>query len=467
MVTRNLFLVLTTLVVFTGTTFANTAKIKPQAPLDADLLDSEFIRLSKAIYSKNIAVNSAVFKNINSFQSRLNSLISENNETAAIRLVIRNLELIKNNIDHNSVFTVIRLLLKNNEYLTANNLLEHIKKEGDVSLISNIVFLFSKYHFNHEDYKKTLQTLDGIIPYLSVNDGHFALIMNGISLQKIKLHRKALVSYEKVPETSVYYEYAQLNKAIVYIRQGWWSDAHLIITHLLNKRKTSKSKHDRELVNRLYLVLGYSFLQQEYFRESRNAFRNIEKDSIYANRALLGIALAAANQGDNVGALNVLNILQQKNEKILPVDESYLLLPYIYERIGQNKTASASYSLALSYYENRIKELNSLIRKYRNKSFTKLPIVNNKLSLDGNLIELNDRNNEIFNNYRQLKMFSNIVSDPETSRKISLLTHKYQALLDKIVSEKLKQNIEYLESYQNQSQFGIARLYDNSRKKAR
>ena len=88
----------------------------------------------------------------------------------------------------------------------------------------------------------------------------------------LKKHRQAIENYNKVPASSEYYVYAQLNSAIANIRQGWWTDAQTTINDVI---KNTHIDNSNELTNRLYLTLGYLLLQKEYFRDARNAFMKI------------------------------------------------------------------------------------------------------------------------------------------------------------------------------------------------
>ncbi len=425
-------------------------------------LDKHFKTLSSEVYKKTIFIEKKPPKNIKSLYKITQKLNTQNKHHAAIKYIIQYKKLITENIDDDSIFFFINLLLKHNEWNTAYKLYQQIKAEGDKSLISNATFIFVKYYIDKNEWDKTLNLLTDIFDDLTIDDGHYALIMKGVALQYKKKHRVALQYYKQIPSSSKFYNQAQLNIAIVFIRQGWWADAHIVINKLLTKK--TNDHLDPELRNRLYLVLGYSFLQQEYFRESRNAFRNIEQQSQYADRALLGISLAASSQGDNFGALNVLNILNGKKSQVLAVEESYLLLPFVYEKIGQLKTASASYTIALNYYKKRIYELKSIIKNINNNSVNNIKINQNLINIKNNNINFTEEYPISFlNNLKEIKAFKTSTMNIKLTRKINSLLNKYNTILVKIIVEKLNTRIIFLENYLNQSQFGIARLYDNSK----
>src|SRR5690606_31020616 len=183
--------------------------------------------------------------------------------------------------------------------------------------------------FERKAWDKAQQYLSAIEVQnaLTKAESDYTSIMRGIILQMHKKHRESVKHYDSITDTSDYYTYAQLNKAIAFIRQGWWTDAHIAINDALKKNTPKKLT---ELNNRLYLVLGYSQLQHEFYRDARQTFRNIALDSQYVNRALLGIGLCALHQGDFVGALNAFKLLQSKQQDDIFVTESYLLLAFVY-----------------------------------------------------------------------------------------------------------------------------------------
>jgi len=184
---------------------------------------------------------------------------------------------------------------------------------------------------------------------------------------------------------------------------------------------------------------------------------------------MLGISLAAASQGDNVGSLNILNILQQKDPYALSVEETYLLQPYVYEKLGQYKTASASYSIALAYYQKRIHEINSIIKNINqtnpDEALANLNhIKNNTLTIENNKIDISQKHLIFFiRNLKELKRFESSIMNPELLNNVTNLGKKYNMMLKNIIIAALEKRTGYLKSYQNQSQYGLARLYDNSK----
>jgi len=390
--------------------------------------------------------------------------IAKNNSTLAANTIFNNMALLNEHYDDRNIPYFISILLNQNDTKTAKVLFELINHKGDQTLISNITYRFAIFSFRQNKWQKTLQLLDGIMNDLVDEDYQHALLMQGISLQKLKKHRDSIAYYKKIEPTSTYYLSARLNIAIANIRQGWWTDAHITIQ---NSLKSAEAAKQEETLNRLYLTLGYSLLSQKNYRDSRDYFRNISVESLYANRALLGITLAAANQNDFVGALNSAQILKERQTYELPVDESRLLTPYYYEKLQQPTTASAGYLEAINYYQKRITEMQTLIdSKIELENHPINTGINITLEIDNNPINFSaDYPDYFFENYLNLKSSGKYLEDTDNEEikiEYQQLDNKYKTIIVKIIRNILRKRVEQLNSYMGQSRFGLARLYDNN-----
>jgi len=430
-------------------------------------LEQDFQITTNKIYSslaKKLSQCSSHTRSLKRLNKQLQKLTKQNKNVISICLIQNHLSLIEKNIDSKEVFPIFQFLLNNNDSILANKLYTKVKDEGDKSLLSNYSFIYARYYLKRKKWAKVLFFIKGTYNDLTAEDANFARLITGIALQKTKKHRKAVKIYSKIPSQSKYYPEARLNIATAYIRQDWWTDAHLEINNIINNKKTETNK---EMINRLYLVLGYSLLRKEFYRDSREAFRNIEVDSIYFNKALLGIALTATNQEDYIGALNALTILKSKKSYDLSIDESYLLLPYTYEKLNQNMTASASYTDAQKYYQERIKNIQLLINKKQYKTNAKTILDNNHyLNLEKNIVDFSKYYPVSFlkniTHLNELSVYLSYIQDKNLIRKYKTLVVKHNKLFSTMLDHIMDKRLAYLNSYMNQARFGLARLFDNS-----
>ncbi len=417
-----------------------------------DALVDEFSDVSQAYYSdiaKSLKNGRFVFDNMRSLNKSVRELVANKKEPDAISVILANSALILRNVDNDYVPSIIQLLLDHSVWDSAAALSERVIAQGDAFSSSKIHYLLGSYYFDRELFDESIQHLTSIESSDALNpkERDYATIMFGIALQKNKKHREALKIYEQIGTGSVYYGYAQLNSAIAQIRQGWWTDAQISIEKALTK-KTPKSL--KEVQNRLLLVLAYSQLQNEFYRNARLTFRKISLDSRYVNRALLGIGLCALHQKDYSGALNAFTRLQKSNSDELSVIESYLLIPFTFDRTKELKKASSHYTEAIAYFGNKTRGLDQ-----------KIAAIKQSNNFVDEINWLNELPTITANNYRLLRAFTNPAASTKTQRMVSAYQQKLHAHIEQRLIAVTVQKIESINSYQSQSQYGLAKLYDS------
>lgn len=436
-----------------------------QQPLTDQIkwLDDEFITLSSIIYQQPIESSNSpldVIADIDRLLTEIKQMSDGGRSIAAIQLLSLNINTLQDNLDHQAVIAITELLLDNNVWNQAHSLLQRLKQESDSNILATVQFLFAKYHAERHEWSQVNERLRGIFSELSADNAAYAYLLKGVALQKLKKHRQSTEFYSNIPASSRYYVYAQLNTAIANIRQGWLTNAQSSINDLIHDLPRNISD---ELTNRLYLVLGYALLQKEYYRDARESFRNIGLSSRYANRALLGIALTATSQGDFVGGINALSILKDKDTTDLSVDESYLVIPYVYERLQQEMTVINSYNEAMDYYQQRIQQLDKISHQQWKFSSVQFNSQTSSLIIRNNSLDYGAFYPKSFiNNYHLLLDFSYSIKASKLQQRIKALLTNYDDVFQHIIDQLISQRKKHLNSYLNQSRYGLARLYDSS-----
>jgi hypothetical protein len=460
-----LYSIVTCLFIFTSlTAIADIQKNVATTDTELESLDDRLHQFSTHFYPKLVRFDKyKKISTIDSLAQTIDHYRSQNQPIQAAASVINNLAIVEKYIDSTPIINISGLLLETNDWNTASQLYKKVKAQGDKSLVSNVSLSFAKYYFSRNQWKKTIDIVESIRSDLPPEDYHNALLMHGISLQRLQKHRAALTQYAKIPTTSRYYAAARLNMAVANIRQDWWTDAHIIINDLINDRNHISND---ALTDRLYTVLGYSLLQQQYFRNSRDAFRNVSLDGPYTNKALLGIGLSAAYQEDYIGALNAIRILKDKKSHDLPVDEANLLMPYFYERLQQQTTASAGYVEAIKYYETRTSSIKKAMQIDSTFIRKQLTIGSSStVAINDEVVDLGEKLPEFFfENIRLLALFQAHVDrmgDVTLLREYNALNNEYNKVIQKVTQIILDEKSSYLTHYMNQSRYGLARMQDN------
>ncbi|MCP4491389.1 MAG: hypothetical protein GY820_29350 [Gammaproteobacteria bacterium] len=430
---------------------------EPGLESEIQLLDEAFQQLVYDYYTDYSSQSEAV-DSIEQLSASFDQLISQQTSIAAYQLVFANLETLSENSDHSLIPRLVDNLLSNNQRQLAETIYSQVDSFGDGSSLNNMNFVFAKYYAHLQQWQRVEGLIKGSFDSLVGSDSDYAYLLQGTAQQHLKQHRESVESYTNIPETSPYYIHARLNTALANVRQGWLTEARLIIKPLL------ANNPDRAdgLTNRIYMFLGYALLQKEYYRDARKAFRQISRYSQYANRALMGISLAAISQGDYVGGLNTVTVLKQGKGSDLSSDEAYLVAPYIFEKLDQPRTISSSFSESVDHYQNRLLQLSAIKNRALDFGTLRLESITGDLILDG--IHFNfswQYPRYLLQNRRFLgQLLAGRISTKMRNR-ISALMKKYDQILTEVIFKLIDQRKQFITSYLNQSRFGLARHYDS------
>ena len=409
------------------------------------------------------------FNTLEALTKASNAAIEKEDSVKAIALIIKNKKLLSRYYDSPYTITLINVLLDHNVYVHAGKIMQTIRQQNDDIINEQLNYLTTHFQFTRKAWPAVLANFEDDIKTLPTAQYDHALLMKGIALQKLGKHDLSTNIYQKISLSSSHYSTAQFNIALANIRQGWWSDGHRLLKNIIKRQNTDVDSITTvdNMLDRLHITLGFSLLNQSYYRNARKSFQHVGLHSRYSNQALLGIALTAAHQDDYIGALHATRYLKNVEQDDLPVDEAYLLMPFFYEKTQQLDTASAGYSEAEFYYQKKISQLTMLINT---------PILLPELieqpehSFQMNIKDMNIDFSENYPDYyfKQRQSFLDCASrvttlnNDKVSAEFKEVKSQYQNLTTKMAKSIMKKRVSELQSYLNQSRYGLARLYDNN-----
>lgn len=429
-------------------------KASTHAPSAAsfEALDTRYRELHLRFYREYLKSNnnrSYRKKSLRDLNKHVKAALAKQKFDTAEVLIAANQNLIESNLDVEYIRFLLKTVVEQNAWYSIAGLTDIIENSGDDYLLSNLHYQLAIFHKERGALDKSLSHLSKISSSdaLTQSEQDYATIIFAIGLQAQKKHRESIKFYDKISKESGYYTYAQLNKAVAFIKQGWWTDAHLTIEDAISN---TPPEHLKSLNNRLLVVLGYSQLQHEFYRNARATFRRISLDSEYVNRALLGIGLCAMHQNDLAGAVNVFTRLKKQTSIELPVAESHLLIPFLYDKMQQKKQASIHYREAVEYFDQQVGSLTRGIESLESTGNLKTSIFNEEAR------QPDYRQKNIRNLNNMLSLWEN----SPLSRDIRSLLKQYDSANNAKTLHALNQKSTQLKSYQSQAQFGLAKLYD-------
>ncbi|MCR6653192.1 MAG: hypothetical protein NVV73_17635 [Cellvibrionaceae bacterium] len=434
------------------------ASVKVSEPGQLEAADQryqEFVDLFLREYLKKYPASAV--NNIDDLVHKVSS-VSTLEALAAIRT---NQSLLLQNTTKKEFTTLLEYVYRHNDTATVQTLAEGLKNQRDSAALSGHYFLLAKYYESRQNWKGVQAALGKVdVRELSAADTHYYHLLMGFTLQNLKQHRKALISYQQIPPSSPYFSHVKLNEGTAFLRQGWWTEAHIEFEKAI--KSLDQTGQNPELRNRILVVLGYSQLNYEFYRDARDTFRKVALNSGSMNKALMGIGLAAAYQKDFAGAANAFSLLAEKTPADLSVDEAYLLLPTAQVEAKDGAGAATSYQAAIRHYENKIRELANFQQKLRTSSFdSSLNLIRELEAKAAEIYAAQEGTlNFLLTNYQDLLAMREASSTLGLTAQYSALQADYKKLLEGITLQKIDARIEVLNSYLSQAKFGMAQLYD-------
>lgn len=327
-------------------------------------------------------------------------------------------------------------------------LLAEARQQADRLSEATLLLELARFYAANERWENVIQlfTDDAIFEQLSKNDLGEAYVLWGTALQKQKKHREAIRIYEKVASDSRHFRIAQLNLASAFLRQEWWTDAHAAIHAAL---KENSKKRD-ELDYRLFTMLGYSQIQFGFYRDARESFRNVAVSSGYAQRALLGLGIAALHQQDFIGALNAFDKLRALPKQDMSATEAYLLSAFTLRQLEQFDAATGRYQEAIDYYQTLSSQIAAQLESNNGAAIHFLRAEHNT---DKTLV----------NNARKIALLDGLSKSVagNDSAGIGILRSKLNNTSAQRTRDLLREEKTAIDSYLSQSRFGLASLYDH------
>lgn len=376
------------------------------------------------------------------------------------RLIRANLALMLDNLSAPALQTLLGYLYQTNDTASVKTVTEHINQSSNSVAASQNYFLLAQYYYKRNNWQGVQAALNRVnIKHLAEGDAHYYDLLMGYALQAVKEHRKAVLYYNNIPAASPYYAYAKLNHGTAFLRQGWWSEAH---TELERAIDNADNAGGSELRDRLLVVMAYSQLNYEFYRDARKTLHRVGLDSAYTNKALMGLGLAAAYQEDFAGAVNAFTLLSQKQPADISVDEGHLLRAYAIVETGNKPNAEIAYQKAITHYQNKMAELENLLLQLERSSVASVSALITQFDQRAAEIYASDEliPDYFLENYRGLANMQANPVKPAIQSQVNQLQQQYRNQLKQMVSTNINLRKTMLESYLSQAKYGKAKLYD-------
>ncbi|GMG88086.1 hypothetical protein [Biformimicrobium ophioploci] len=129
------------------------------------------------------------------------------------------------------------------------------------------------------------------------------------------------------------------------------------------------SAEARVLQDKANMGNGFALALMQQYMPAVQAFQAVRLNTPWSEKAMLGLAWAAASDGEYLQAAGVLKHLTEREALSVQVQEALFALPYSYEKLKRPNLALAAYRRAAEKYSQGLRELEQLEAGLREAEF--------------------------------------------------------------------------------------------------
>lgn len=226
-------------------------------------------------------------------------------------------------------------------------------------------FYLGKLKYQRHDYLSA----EAALAKTQIDSGDYsdqARYMRALMLLDNNQFDEATAMMEPVDPQAVWQPYFWFNLAVRYVAAG---DTQAAIVQF--RRFDDLNPDAEELKNlrdRAYTAAGFTQLSAGDFPQAISDFLRVRLESPLVDRAMLGYGWALSKKEGFISALSPWQTLSQRSLLEPAVQESYLAIPYAYEKLGASAAALDSYLTSADAFVRQIDSINQSIGWFQEQS---------------------------------------------------------------------------------------------------
>jgi len=256
------------------------------------------------------------------------------------------------------------LYLSLGEHVEAGNIFEKLLNTNTSEAVRNKAwFYLGKVWYQRgylqESERALRQVSDKIQPRISA-ERYMLLAQLMLREERYDDAIAALNAWHGPPDWTAY---AQFNLGVALVRTGRLPQAIAPLDQV--GRMDTSSEELLALRDKANLALGFALLQAERAADARPILERVRLDGPYSSKALLGVGWADSALGEFKRALVPWLALRKRNLLDSAVQESYLTVPYAYNRLGASGQAAEFYNSAIDSFDAERQRIDESIEQIR------------------------------------------------------------------------------------------------------
>ena len=225
-------------------------------------------------------------------------------------------------------------------------------------------------HGRHDELKAKkylAQVGDSLPEHLQDDYRYLQVLLNGDDAARMK-------SWIALLDDQLLRSYALFNLAMLQRQSGIADEAVLSLTQAASLK--AEDEEGKALLDRIHLALAYIHLAEKQYVMATANFQKIRLDGVWSEQALLGYGWVAFNQDNYPLALEAWHTLSEKSVLGPVVQEAFIAIPHVYEKMGDKRKALDEFEKAVVHYEQLLSDLGGLIADFEKQDMTDYWLVN-------------------------------------------------------------------------------------------
>ncbi len=232
-------------------------------------------------------------------------------------------------------------------------------------------FLLGKNYYHGKLYAQAEELFISIKDSLTLdNEEEKLFLLNAIFLRN-KNFEQALNTLDYFSADSIWMIYAQFNTASYLVQEQDEDTIEQGIELLDDLAAIDSTNTEKRIIrDKANLALAYVALRDGRSAQSIKYFNKIRIKGIEANKALLGIGWARYREKEfKQAVIPWMHLASSQTEADLAVQEAYISIPYVFEKMQDKQQALHQYGLAIERYKFQLAETRQLVAFIKTPQF--------------------------------------------------------------------------------------------------
>ncbi|MFK7732234.1 MAG: tetratricopeptide repeat protein [Pseudomonadales bacterium] len=254
-------------------------------------------------------------------------------------------------------------------------------------------FYLGKIAYQRSNYERSREVLGQIGPLLPEKlQNEYRSLVSQLSLRYEDFNH-AEAAFERIDANSPFKPYVNFNIGAAYqkrfIRSRYdnaetsdWYPATLKLDEAaelaLRFDRAGVEGNDDEfkaLADRALLAAGYALLQGKRYDAAIDRFKRVRLQGPYASQAMLGYGWAEVEQERYAEALTPWEHLIDQSLINPAVQEAYVGIPYVYEKLGAKSKALSGFEFAADKYQQELRSIEKAVQNLQSANMIELFVV--------------------------------------------------------------------------------------------